>query len=77
MGASLPKQEGEDVSLGSEQCFTDKLSSEVNETPLGKDLLSKYDTFKKDFMEIANIVFFMKDREDLLNHFYDHGIQVF
>ena len=36
MGVSLPKEEGEDVSLGSEQSFTDKSSSDVNETPLGK-----------------------------------------
>ena len=34
-GVSLPKEEGEDVSLGSEQSFTDKSSSDVNETPLG------------------------------------------
>ena len=39
VGVSLPKEEGEDVSLGSEQSFTDKSSSDVNETPLGKDLI--------------------------------------
>ena len=39
MPVSLPKKEGEDVSYGSEQSFTDKSSSDVNETPLGKELI--------------------------------------
>ena len=39
VGVSLPKEEGEDFSLGSEESFTDKSSSDVNETPLGKDLI--------------------------------------
>ena len=37
MRAPLLKEEEEDVSLGIEQSFTDKSSSDVNETPLGKD----------------------------------------
>ena len=32
-------KEEEDVSLGIEQSFTDKSSTYVNETPLGKDLI--------------------------------------
>ena len=36
---SLPKEEGEDVTLRSERSFTDKSSSDVNETPSGKDLI--------------------------------------
>ena len=39
MRVSLLKKEGEDVSLGSEQSFTDKSLSDVNETPLGKELI--------------------------------------
>ena len=37
MRVPLLKEEEEDVSLGIEQSFTDKSSSDVNETPLGKD----------------------------------------
>ena len=39
VGISLPKEEGEGVSLRSEQSFTDKSSSDVNETSSGKDLI--------------------------------------
>ena len=38
MRVPLLKEE-EDVTLGIEQSFTDKSSSYVNETPLGKDLV--------------------------------------